>query len=402
MDIRKCKDCREYKYIEKDGLCRDCCGSVAHRFSEYDLSYDPTDIISPTSNQFSFGKIGSGKTVANKIEIMNILAERDDTTIYVTDPLGHYSDFVSELGGSEYVLDPDDAFNIFDIGKLNKVSQFGSKMSRIYDLIVQCFQKLDYSINTREKQLLQILIEQTYKENGVNQKSKNLSNLPTYSDMLDIAKKIQSNPSIITRPNAGKNQVKRLKSSMKKMYTRLDDIKSEFDLDYDMKANYTGDDLVYFNMSGPSGTKTPVKMRMIFNQVWEYSLSTTDKVVFYVDNAKYLLGNATATGSFGKCIQHSRHYDTSLCFSMAGAKDVIDTPHGRKIMNAIERYRIHRQELDSNRSNNQLNLSDKDLDYIKNASVGTNGNHSEVLIHDQGQSSREKIKVDDSLISDIH
>lgn len=404
MDIRRCQDCREYKYIEKNGLCRDCCQGVSHRFSEYDVSYSPTDLISSGSkNQLILGEIGSGKTVGNKAEIMKILADRDDTRVYITDPLGQYSDFVSEMGGSEYVIDKGDAFNIFDIGRLNKVSQFASKMGRIYDFIIRCYNHLGHSIGPREEQLLQILIEQTYKENGVNQNTKSLNSLPTYSDMLDLAKKIENNPGMITRRNATPTQVSKLKSAMSKLHSRLKEIRDDLNLDYNLNnKSYTGDDLTYFNLGSITGPQTSISIRMIFDQVWEYSIATTDNVVFYIDNAKYLIGKDTTINSLEKCLRHSRHYDTSISLSMAGGKDVLDTTYGRKLMRAIERFRVHRQSSSTDWTKKQLDLSRKETNYIENASIGSNTNHSEVLISSQGNASREKIEMKDSLLTDIH
>lgn len=402
MKIHRCKECNEYKYIESNGKCRDCYSNSESDRDDYNISYNPQNIIKTSrTNQLILGMTGSGKTVGNKIEIAEML-DNKNVDVYITDPLGSYTNFVQEYNGSVYSLGPNGCFNIFNMETLQNKNEFKNKIERIYDLICHCYREEGLRMSPKESQLIQISIEETYRDHGIDSSTvtKNPTNLPDISDLKDTIRSIRGNPSQITKHSATQNQIKKIKGAMKGIESRIENIENRFGLSNNMSSNFNSQ-LTYFDLQGINSRSKGIKLHMIFNEVWEQSISSQNDTVFYIDNARYLFEAQNCMDSISKAFAQSRNYNTDICLSMTQGKKVLQNGTGRDILANTSHFRLHRQK--DKWIKNVLNISDQDASYLSKASVGSSSDPAEVLIRRaMSNDTQEQIEIKDNFLSKIH
>jgi Cdc6-like AAA superfamily ATPase len=399
MKVRRCKDCNEYKYIEENGFCRDCYNGF-RRSSEYNISYDTRDVFDSRigMNQLVVGDINSGKTVGNKLEMIE-LQEDNDTRIYVVDLLGEYSDLVSEINAKEHKISKDDAFNIMK-SKSSALSTAGSgKVLRVYDFLRNSYDKLDLKLGPKENQLLRIIIEKTYKRfnSKSSTNSKGISS-PNESDLLKTIQNIYDNPSSITRRNSTKRQTNRLQQALMSMYKKISKIINSLSLTSHLNLSFNGN-VDYFNLEESASDYPELTMNMVFNEIWEQAIHSSKKTIIYLDDADALL-ETNELGSIARCFRHARHNKVGISITTPPNEKIRKSSKIQNIIASCNLVRIHRMT-DTNCLEDKIPLSDNKTSYINNAKV-SNGD-SEVVIGKYGNGySEELIRIKDSLIKDIH
>lgn len=110
MDIRNCIDCGEYKYIKKDGLCRDCYtneksisktqNKFIDKFKSESRSNIPLNKFSYiTNNNLILGSLNRSMNITAGIEMMRLKKKDKDLNLYCIDQSGILDKFISKLSG---------------------------------------------------------------------------------------------------------------------------------------------------------------------------------------------------------------------------------------------------------------------------------------------------------------
>lgn len=393
MKIRTCTNCGEYKYIESDGLCRDCFG----RSDEYYYTYPNLENRFSSKvgfNQVVLGMIGSGKTVGNKIEIYDIYQNKD-VNIFVIDMLGGYHGLMTELTGSSKSVNKGDSFNIMDIKKGRKNS-IGIKIDFVSDLLSRYL-----NINSNRKlSLLSAAIRESYKAQNIiaNPKTHNKQS-PNVSSLINILDDMRSNPSNYGRVSSRGIQ-KKTQSEIDDLLGELRTVVKEFGVNGNM--NLSDNTLQYFDLSNMSPRIGSIKMESIVGQIWEFSKTTDKPTLLYIDNATYLFESKNFVEPL---FRGSRHHNLGICLSMIPIQDVLKSTEYELALDNCRYRRLHKLTGSIHKVQNAFNLSDKEVSYLRNARCG-NGKKSgsDVLIIDEmaGNRDEHEIVVNDSLLDDIH
>lgn len=117
MKIHNCKGCNEYKYIEKDGLCRDCYKGdknnspprkkyVIDKTKSESNSVIPLDRFDsnkiPLTGRCIIGSFNRSINIQSGIEMLRMKKKHKDLNIYCIDSSGILTKFVNSLSGKVY------------------------------------------------------------------------------------------------------------------------------------------------------------------------------------------------------------------------------------------------------------------------------------------------------------
>jgi type IV secretory pathway VirB4 component len=83
-------------------------------------------------------------------------------------------------------------------------------------------------------------------------------------------------------------------------------------------------------------------MSVLFNAVYERAKQTDKRVVFVIDEAHYLMNDATSRGFLEMAVKHNRYYDLSLHFITQTGGEFTLTPQTRTIANLYSMTPTHR------------------------------------------------------------
>jgi hypothetical protein len=122
-------------------------------------------------------------------------------------------------------------------------------------------------------------------------------------------------------------------------------------------------------------------MQVLFNAVYERAKGTDKRVVFAIDEAHYLMNDATSLAFLETAVRHSRHYDLSLQFITQTGGEFALTPKARTIANLCSMTIIHRVNEEVEKLREWFGLSEREVNWVRTAKAGNDEDgYSEALL----------------------
>ncbi len=132
--------------------------------------------------------------------------------------------------------------------------------------------------------------------------------------------------------------------------------------------------VVYLDLLLEEGTRgrgeTSLMMQVLFNAVYEQAKSTDKRVVFAIDEAHYLMGEASSLAFLETAVRHSRHYDLSIQFITQTGGEFALTPEARTIANLCSMTVIHRVQEETETLTDWFGLNDREVGWVRTAKAG--------------------------------
>ena len=117
-------------------------------------------------------------------------------------------------------------------------------------------------------------------------------------------------------------------------------------------------------------SETSLMMQVLFNAVYERAKQTSKRVVFAIDEAHYLMNDATSLGFLETAVHHSRHYDLSVQFIAQTGGDFSLTPESRTIADLCSMTVIHRVNEQAAKLAEWFGLNDREVNWARTAKDG--------------------------------
>lgn len=135
-----------------------------------------------------------------------------------------------------------------------------------------------------------------------------------------------------------------------------------------------GSKVVYLDLHQEEGaqgrTETSLMMQVLFNAVYERAKQTEKNVVFVIDEAHYLMHDATSLDFLETAVRHSRHYDLSLQFITQTGGEFTLTPAAKTIADLCSLVQIHRVAEEADKLAKWFGLSEREVNWVRTAKAG--------------------------------
>lgn len=337
-------------------------------------------------NQITAGKIGSGKTFGTLLEILrNKAAYGDDLVVYMLDPLNGFKPILELLGGKEVVVGgrvninpmritktPDEVFdNIPDL------DPYAEKKSQLMEFFHMYFRSQGRELED-SRDVLSLAIEEAYARKGINRDPDTHSNeSPTIELMIDVLNDMQDNPEKYAEVDNPEDS--EIVSQIEKHSSRLVLSLGEFkdggqyeNLGKESTLDLDDEDIVYFNLSQQEGQgKTGLMMQLLLSEVYEQSKERSEKVLFCIDEARYIMSDSESLDFLEQAVRHSRHYDLGINFITQTLEEFFEHEQGQAIVQQCSMKRIHKLESGLTEGiMDMLNLNQSQVNYIQQAQSG--------------------------------
>jgi len=237
------------------------------------------------------------------------------------------------------------------------------------------------------KQTLRRAVREAYERQGITREpSTHHQQSPTVRDLIAVLENLQDAPAEFGYPTAGEQEsvqadARSLLTDLRPSFRPGGDLANlarptEFDLD----AN-----VIYLDLHQEEGvrgrTETSLMMSVLFNAVYERAKQTTKKVLFVIDEAHYLMSDATSLEFLEMAVRHSRHYDLSLHFITQTGGEFTLTPEARTIANLCSVTLLHRVGEDATKLAEWFGLSEREVNWVRTAKAGNDEDgYSEALL----------------------
>ncbi|MBV0903509.1 VirB4 family type IV secretion system protein [Haloarcula salina] len=341
------------------------------------------------------GKLGAGKSFSTKLQLLRRAMHDQDTVLVMLDPLEGFATLNEALGGERVTVGGSRAFNPLEIqptpssvlDSVPDLDPWAEQVAWVLTFFETFFEHVAGNPLDDRKQTLRRCVQETYEQQGITRDPATHDQpSPTVRDVIDVLEQLLEEPGEFGYVTEGEQE--NVRSDAESL---LIDLRPSFREGGDL-ANLAeptefdiSNDVVYLDLHQEEGTRgrseTSLMMQVLFNAVYERAKQTDKRVVFAIDEAHYLMNDATSLDFLETAVRHSRHYDISLQFITQTGGEFALTPEARTIANLCSMTIIHRVDEAADQLADWFGLSEREVEWVQTATAGngTDG-YSEALL----------------------
>ncbi|MFB6362098.1 MAG: VirB4 family type IV secretion system protein [Halobacteriales archaeon] len=342
------------------------------------------------------GKLGAGKSFSTKLQLLRRAMFDDETTIVMLDPLAGFAGVNDALGGERVTVGGTRGVNPLEIKPTPEtvlesapdLDPWAEQIAWVLAFFGTFFESVaDHPLGDR-KQTLRRAVQEAYDRMGITRDpATHARESPTVRDVIEVLEDFLEDPTAFGYATEAERES--VRGDAQTLLTELrPSFRAEGDLanlaqptDLDLEA-----DVLYLDLHQEEGargrTETSLMMQVLFNAVYERAKGTEDRVVFAIDEAHYLLNDASSLSFLETAVRHSRHYDLSVQFITQTGGEFALTPEARTIANLCSMTILHRVDEAAEKLADWFGLTDRQVDWVRSATAGNDQDgFSEALLH---------------------
>ncbi|MDY6778971.1 MAG: hypothetical protein SV760_00155 [Halobacteria archaeon] len=354
-------------------------------------------------NALVIGNIGSGKSFSTKLNLIRTLAQDKDTIVVMLDPLKGFVGVNEALGGERIVVGGNVGLNPLEIRETpdevleqtgeegGELDPFGAKLKDVMSFFDTYFEMRDDPLKEK-RGTLEDAVKQAYERKGITRDPDTHSNeSPTVDDVMRILKQMAENPEEYTISDSEEERLK-IEQNASELLIGMEPFTegAEFEnLSQNTEIDITDSKVVYLDLQQQETRGgTGLMMQLLFNAVYERAKEETDKrVVFAIDEARYIMKDASNLAFLEQAVRHSRHYDLSIQFITQTIDEFFAQEESEAIADNCSLKLLHRIEgIDRNLAD-EFDLTDQQMNFVRSAMAGDEeAGYSEALfgVADEG------------------
>nr|WP_279527483.1 transfer complex protein [Halospeciosus flavus] len=330
------------------------------------------------------GKLGAGKSFSTKLQLVRRAMYDPDTILVMLDPLEGFAGVNDALGGERIVVGGTRGLNPLELREtppevFETVSDFnpwGDQIIRVLTFFETFFSHVASNPLGERTQTLRRAVQAAYEHQGITKDpSTHHRESPTVQTVIAMLEALLDDPQAFGYETAGeqvsvRDEAQSLLKDLRPSFGPDGDLvnltkQTEFDLD----AN-----VVYLDLHQDEGTQggseRSLMMQVLFNAVYERAKTTEKRVVFVIDEAHYLMNDATSLEFLETAVRHSRHYDLSLHFITQTGGEFALTPEAKTIADLCSLVIIHRVAEEAAKLQQWFGLSEREVNWARTAKAG--------------------------------
>ncbi|AXG08049.1 transfer complex protein [Haloplanus rubicundus] len=341
------------------------------------------------------GKLGAGKSFSTKLHLVRRAMYDPDTLIVMLDPLGGFAGLQDVLGGERVTVGGTRGLNPLELRatptsvreSVPDIDPWAEQITWVLTFFETFFTHVATNELGERKQTLRRAIQETYERAGITRDPTTHDRpSPTIRDVMAVLEALLDAPEDFGYATPGEQE--RVTSDAQSLLTELRpsfrpggdlaNLAEETALDLDST-------LLYLDLQQEEGTRgrsrTSLMMQVLFKTIYERAKQTDKRVVFVIDEAHYLLNDASSLEFLETAVRHSRHYDLSVQFITQTGGEFTLTPEARTIANLCSMTLIHRVREETDTLAEWFGLNEREQEWIRTAKAGnTNDGYSEALL----------------------
>lgn len=319
----------------------------------------------------------------------------DETVIVMLDPMEGFAGVNEALGGERIIVGGRRGLNPLELkptppevlARVPDIDPWADQISWVMTFFETFFAGVADSPLGQRKQTLRRAVQDAYEQQGITRDPSTHGNpSPTVQTVISVLEDMLDSPAEFGYATEAEQESVRgdAQSLLKDLRPSFRDggdfanltKPTEFDLD----AN-----VLYLDLHQEEGTQgrteTSLLMQVVFNAVYERAKATEKKVVFVIDEAHYLMADATSLGFLETAVRHSRHYDISLQFVTQTGGEFTLTPEAKTIADLCSIVQIHRVAEEAEKLATWFGLSERETNWVRTAKAGNEEDgYSEALL----------------------
>jgi len=346
------------------------------------------------------GQLGAGKSFSTKLQLVRRAMFDADTLLVMLDPLEGFAGVNETLGGERITVGGTRGFNPLELretpeevlASVPDLDPWSEQISWVMTFFETFFEHIAANPLSERTQTLRRAVQEAYERQGITRDPETHHNQsPTVRDVISVLESLLETPETFGYATTGEQEkvagdAQSLLTDLRPSFREggdLANLAQQTEFDFDSRVLY----LDLHQEEGTRGrTETSLMMQVLFNAVYERAKETDKRVVFAIDEAHYLMNDATSLEFLETAVRHSRHYDLSLQFITQTGGEFSLTPEARTIANLCSMTLIHRVQEETEKLAEWFDLSDREVEWVRSAKAGNDEDgYSEALLSIDGE-----------------
>jgi len=348
---------------------------------------------------FTVGDTGSGKSFSSKQNFIRSIEQSKDRIGIILEPLNNWTGVAEALDAKRITVGGTLGLNPLEIRETpdhvqramgEDASPFNEKLDDAMSFLTNFFALRGISLGDR-RTTLELGLKRAYKRNGITDDISTHGNpSPTIQDMMDVFEEMVNGPEeFVVRSDEEAGKIKEDATWLLDQLRPFEDDGRHGNLGQESDFDIRDEKVIYLDLAQQEGSvdsSTALTMQLLISLVYERAKVSEKEVVFYIDEARYIMQDAASLAFLETVFRHHRHHDLSIRLVTQTVDEFFEHAESEAILDQCAVKQFHRLDGMDEEWADEFGLNYAQMRFVQDAVPGNeDAGFSEALVGVDGE-----------------
>ncbi|MFC5280265.1 VirB4 family type IV secretion system protein [Halorubrum rubrum] len=348
---------------------------------------------------FTVGDTGSGKSFSSKQNFIRSIEQSKDRIGIILEPLNNWAGVAEALDAKRITVGGTLGLNPLEIRETPEhvqramgedASPFNEKLDDAMSFLTNFFALRGISLGDR-RTTLELGLKRAYKRNGITDDISTHDNpSPTVQDMMDVFEDMVDDPEeFVVRSDEEAGKIKEDATWLLDQLRPFEDDGRHGNLGQESDFDIRDEKVIYLDLAQQEGSvdsSTALTMQLLISLVYERAKVSEKEVVFYIDEARYIMQDAASLAFLETVFRHHRHHDLSIRLVTQTVDEFFEHAESEAILDQCAVKQFHRLDGMDEEWADEFGLNYAQMRFVQDAVPGNeDAGFSEALVGVDGE-----------------
>ncbi|WP_201289629.1 VirB4 family type IV secretion system protein [Halobaculum saliterrae] len=348
---------------------------------------------------FTVGDTGSGKSFSSKQNFIRSIEQSKDRIGIILEPLNNWAGVAEALDAKRITVGGTLGLNPLEIRETPEhvqramgedASPFNEKLDDAMSFLTNFFALRGISLGDR-RTTLELALKRAYKRNGITDDISTHDNpSPTIQDMMDVFEDMVDDPEeFVVRSDEEAGKIKEDATWLLDQLRPFEDDGRHANLGQESDFDIRDEKVIYLDLAQQEGSvdsSTALTMQLLISLVYERAKVSEKEVVFYIDEARYIMQDAASLAFLETVFRHHRHHDLSIRLVTQTVDEFFEHAESEAILDQCAVKQFHRLDGMDEEWADEFGLNYAQMRFVQDAVPGNeDAGFSEALVGVDGE-----------------
>jgi len=348
---------------------------------------------------FTVGDTGSGKSFSSKQNFIRSIEQSKDRIGIILEPLNNWAGVAEALDAKRITVGGTLGLNPLEIRETPEhvqramgedASPFNEKLDDAMSFLTNFFALRGISLGDR-RTTLELGLKRAYKRNGITDDISTHDNpSPTIQDMMDVFEEMVNDPEeFVVRSDEEAGKIKEDATWLLDQLRPFEDDGRHANLGQESDFDIRDEKVIYLDLAQQEGSvdsSTALTMQLLISLVYERAKVSEKEVVFYIDEARYIMQDAASLAFLETVFRHHRHHDLSIRLVTQTVDEFFEHAESEAILDQCAVKQFHRLDGMDEEWADEFGLNYAQMRFVQDAVPGNeDAGFSEALVGVDGE-----------------
>ncbi|MGB9985654.1 VirB4 family type IV secretion system protein [Salarchaeum japonicum] len=348
---------------------------------------------------FTVGDTGSGKSFSSKQNFIRSIEQSKDRIGIILEPLNNWAGVSEALDAKRITVGGTLGLNPLEIRETPEhvqramgedASPFNEKLDDAMSFLTNFFALRGISLGDR-RTTLELALKRAYQRKGITDDISTHSNpSPTIREMMDVFEDMVDDPEeFVVRSDEEAGKIKEDATWLLDQLRPFEDDGRHANLGQESDFDIRDEKVIYLDLAQQEGSvdsSTALTMQLLISLVYERAKVSEKEVVFYIDEARYIMQDAASLAFLETVFRHHRHHDLSIRLVTQTVDEFFEHAESEAILDQCAVKQFHRLDGMDKEWADEFGLNYAQMRFVQDAVPGNeDAGFSEALVGVDGE-----------------